>query len=531
MRAAGYFEMRGGVLAIPGAAHLAAALPGRGPRPAPVASRGGARAGGNKRLRVTGPSRQPWGVSPMQSRRIITLDNMLCAASRGESEAVKVDAVLRRKVEDGIASLGYRVTVGDVAGQAGLPLADIQPVLNALASDCLAKLEVSSEGEIVYTFPPDFQAKLRGKVLRLKLEPAVDKAKGAAAYLARVSFGTALIVSVVAVWLAIYAIMNSSSNNQRSRDDRNSYASYYMTRSFFSLSDFIWYWDPYYATRAQERRAAGQEMSFLESIFSFVFGDGDPNATFDDIRWKQMGLYISQKGGVVAAEELAPFLLTSPVDDSTDESYVLPALSRFGGEVEIDDQGQILYRFPSFQVSGAGSSRQRFSPAPPAPLYEQEKKFTSASRGQIFSTVVIGILNVTGVAFLTSLLQDPSVQLSLYQSMSQSSLSLIVQGLPFLQAYGAAFFLVPVVRFFMMLRDNAGIAKRNQVRGEAAQRLKQPDAKLKRKMLSASQAAKVKVIRENDPTSFRTDRDLSPQEDRQRAAEIDRRLAELDQQK
>jgi len=78
----------------------------------------------------------------MQSRRIITLDNMLCAASRGESEAVKVDAVLRRKVEDGIASLGYRVTVGDVAGQAGLPLADIQPVLNALASDCLAKLEV-----------------------------------------------------------------------------------------------------------------------------------------------------------------------------------------------------------------------------------------------------------------------------------------------------------------------------------------------------------------------------------------------------
>lgn len=51
-----------------------------------------------------------------------------------------------------------------------------------------------------------------------------------------------------------------------------------------------------------------------------------------------MGLYISQKGGVVAAEELAPFLLTSPVDDSTDESYVLPALSRFGGEVEIDDQ-------------------------------------------------------------------------------------------------------------------------------------------------------------------------------------------------
>lgn len=191
-----------------------------------------------------------------------------------------------------------------------------------------ACLQVSSEGEIVYTFPPDFQAKLRGKVLRLKLEPAVDKAKvgprlcvlavqaermlsknaasppplkvrpcrsrgcsgGGGIPGPRVVRNCADCVggrrlarnlrhheqqqqqpAVEVGWAGGARATGGTSEHLWSsahvsvpltcpallghpcRDDRNSYASYYMTRSFFSLSDFIWYWDPYYATRAQER--------------------------------------------------------------------------------------------------------------------------------------------------------------------------------------------------------------------------------------------------------------------------------------
>lgn len=36
------------------------------------------------------------------------------------------------------------------------------------------------------------------------------------------------------------------------------------------------------------RQVRGEEMSFLESIFSFVFGDGDPNEGFDSARWSQV---------------------------------------------------------------------------------------------------------------------------------------------------------------------------------------------------------------------------------------------------
>jgi hypothetical protein len=40
-------------------------------------------------------------------------------------------------------------------------------------------------------------------------------------------------------------------------------------------------------------------MNFLEAIFSFVFGDGDPNETFEERRWRALGQHIQvrDKGG------------------------------------------------------------------------------------------------------------------------------------------------------------------------------------------------------------------------------------------
>lgn len=70
--------------------------------------------------------------------------------------------------------------------------------------------------------------------------------------------------------------------------------------------------------------------------------------------WEQVGQYIQHKGGVVTAEQLAPFL-DVPTDnirsDETmvDEGFMVPALVRFGGSPEVDASGNLLYRFPSLQ--------------------------------------------------------------------------------------------------------------------------------------------------------------------------------------
>lgn len=50
---------------------------------------------------------------------------------------------IRNKVCDAIRDLGFRVTVGDIAGRAGVTLEEAEEALKALASDSLGTLEVS----------------------------------------------------------------------------------------------------------------------------------------------------------------------------------------------------------------------------------------------------------------------------------------------------------------------------------------------------------------------------------------------------
>lgn len=37
--------------------------------------------------------------------------------------------------------------------------------------------QVSEEGEVLYVFPKDYRAKLAGKSFRMRIEPAIQKAK------------------------------------------------------------------------------------------------------------------------------------------------------------------------------------------------------------------------------------------------------------------------------------------------------------------------------------------------------------------
>jgi hypothetical protein len=58
---------------------------------------------------------------------------------------------------------------------------------------------------------------------------------------------------------------------------------YYGGRGFVFIdpTDFLLIWDPRYR-RARERSGRGDDnMTFVEAVFSFVFGDGNPNENFE----------------------------------------------------------------------------------------------------------------------------------------------------------------------------------------------------------------------------------------------------------
>lgn len=72
-----------------------------------------------------------------------------------------------------------------------------------------------------------------------------------------------------------------------------------------------------------DEEPADVSMTFMQAVTSWVFGDGDPNTGFEDARWAAAAAYIQAHGGVVAAEEMRPFL------DGADDSSAAGVRSRF----------------------------------------------------------------------------------------------------------------------------------------------------------------------------------------------------------
>lgn len=431
----------------------------------------------------------------------------------GIVETDKLPSDVRKRAMDAVDACGGRVTIGDVASKGGLKLNEAQKALQALAADTNGFLEVSDEGDVLYVFPKDYRSKLAAKSFRIKLEPFVEKAKSAAEYLVRVSFGTALIASIVLVYTTIIALLSSRSDeDNRGRRGGRSYDSGFTF--YLNPADLFWYWDPYYYRRRRIQKE-DDGMNFIESVFSFVFGDGDPNQGIEDERWKLIGQYISSNGGVVTAEELAPYLDLETADNNlVDESYILPVLLRFEGQPEVDEEGNILYRFPSLQrtASSQRSGRKEYVGkrwtdwVGGVEKFFKEKKwqFSKTSNSERAMVIGLGGFNLFGVIILGTMLKNVAVTPSGF-------ITFVSDIFPLLQIYAGSFFAIPLTRWFLIRNKNAKIEKRNLARELRAQALELPDLSLRRKLLSARDMAQRTVIGQ-DRIVYSTDRDLFEQD-------------------
>ncbi|KAJ0809215.1 hypothetical protein HanPI659440_Chr01g0012251 [Helianthus annuus] len=439
-------------------------------------------------------------------------------------ESDKLPAEVRKRTMEAVDKCGRRVTVGDVASKAGIKLTEAQRALQALAADTDGFLEM----KVMFCmfFRKIIVRQLAAKSLRIKTEPYLEKAKSAGEYLIRVSFGTALIASIVIVYTTIIAILSSSSEeDNRGRRRGRSFDSGF---SFYlSPSDLFWYWDPYYYRRRRVRND-NNGMNFIESVFSFVFGDGDPNEGIEEERWKLIGQYIASNGGVVTAEELAPYLDVESAENMDDDSYILPVLLRFDGQPEVDEEGNILYRFPSLQRTAASQRSGRkeyvgrkFSEwVGGVDKFFKENKwdFSKISNAEKAMVGGLGALNLFGVIVLGTMLKNMTVSPSGF-------ISFVSEIFPLLQIYAGSFFAIPLVRWFITQRTNARIEKRNRAREQRARALELPDVTLRRKILNARDMSQRTVIGQ-DRIVYTTERDIFEQDyDTQ---DWDRRFREIE---
>ena len=406
-----------------------------------------------------------------------------------------------------VERLDYRVTVGDVASQAGFNVNMAQQGLLTLASEAGGHLQVAESGEVVYLFPQNFRTVLRQKYLRLQLQEWWNKVWKVLFYLIRISFGIVLMVSIALILLTIVFIMAAASSS-RDNNDRQGSGDIFMPTGWLG-PDFFWFFSPGYYDHPQQRRRRVSryddkpKLSFLESIFSFLFGDGNPNADLEERRWQAIGTVIRNQRGAVVAEQLAPYL-----DDIGEgyrreyEEYMLPVLTRFNGQPEVSPEGDIVYHFPDLQATAAQTR--------PSQLLLIFKNCPGASvrlvSGQIITAIGLGGVNLIGALALGKLLADGTA------AATVGGLVAFVQSIYWLLlGYGSAFLALPLIRYFWIQWRNRKIAARNEARQVYAVQLNQANAKLQSKIAYAQQFAAETVIGTDD-LAYTTERDLLEQD-------------------
>lgn len=419
-------------------------------------------------------------------------------ANTFESLKSPSDSLVKAMVRTGTNML----SVSDGMKISGLSQEDVQRDLMLLSGITQGTIEVDEEGELIYSFPKDFNQILREKNLGTKIKAAKEVLAPPLMYMTRVSFGVMLITSLAILVTAALSVSGGggsssgdrssgrrSSNNDDREDRRGGGGGGGLTIDFSSAPDLLgffryrprygyyYYNDPYISRKRDPER-----VSFFESFFSFVFGDGNPNHNFNERRLQKIAEVIRSKDGVVVAEDLAPYLnppyaplsaiQQAPTDvkpsisraqldlsiaksesSVVDESWALPAVVQFGGVPEVTDNGNIYYRFDQLKQSlsaNAGSGKEEGGEAW---MEEQEIPFSRASPGQQLLAGGLGAANLVGVAWLGGLLRRMT-------TMTRDALALRAL-FPFLLFYALLYVTFPAMRAMDIQKKNEQIRQNN----------------------------------------------------------------------
>jgi len=452
-----------------------------------------------------------------------------------------------RAVED----LGGRVTKADVL-EAGVEAKGLEQELLQLARTTGASMSVNSKGELMFEFPDDLSGALAASSATAKVQQIWGTVAPWLAYAGRVLFGVSLLAIVAVLYSAVVVLLSTSTSERENRDgsrssevSENSFSMWFGSDLFFWLTPrpygyYSYYGGYMYGDMWGLQVEPPPKMSFFESVFSFVFGDGDPNKELrEETRWQLVGETIAQNGGAVVAEQIAPFL--DPPKGEGDggkfdaqralDRAMLPVLLRFRGRPEVGPAGDIVYVFPELQESRAAGElilgevptkelvqrldmmgcrttaveraeivadyrravqdlqrRQGASQVAASEyLPERELKFSEADEGQIAACIAFGGFALLATLFLGSQIATGKALIlaSVYPIMG-----LVTKAFPFLLAYSGAFLGIPLWRWQNLSGANEEIQSRNAWRSEKAQQLKQGNKGLQQRIAAAADFSK-----------------------------------------
>jgi len=261
----------------------------------------------------------------------------------------KVETV-KNKIVGALKKRQFESTVTDLVAATGLPTLQVQETIKAVADEYSGHMKVTDSGEILYYFPAGLHSRLHG--FRPTMKRFLRRLGSTTAKVLSLLFKIWIMVMLIGYFVLFVALLvvavlasiatsvaGGSSDNRRSRSDGlGGFMGFYFTTRVIQLFIELWLYSS--LTRGDGPRR--QRRPLHRSVFSYVFGEGDPNRDWEDTEKKAVIRYLQGNKGAITLEEFMT-LTGLPPDDA--QHRINRYLLEFGGEPSVTQEGTLYYRF------------------------------------------------------------------------------------------------------------------------------------------------------------------------------------------
>jgi uncharacterized RDD family membrane protein YckC len=357
-------------------------------------------------------------------------------------------------VRKALRRLKGRATVGDVAAATGLAANRAETALRELLEMHRGHLEVGERGDLVYSFDP--------RLIRRDAVPFWTRVRERSWSVFKAGFKIWIVAMLVIYFVVFVALMIAALlANNRDGDGGGFGGGERRGGRHVRLPNFwLWYliWSPnwgwgrpYYGDRYGRRQPRRGERAqgppFYKKVFAFVFGPDRPEVK-PERRDREYLRFIRARRGAVSAADLVQ-ATGMPLEEA--ESELARLMAAHDGDVEVTEDGTLVYVFPSLMVSAHGEVRGQDTPVAWRRL-EPKLPLTGNSPGSNAAIVGINTFNLAAAAsapwfiFPRLGIGGPAAEIGLIW-------------IPVI--FSAAFFAVPLLRAPGVWRENARRAARN----------------------------------------------------------------------
>jgi hypothetical protein len=374
------------------------------------------------------------------------------------------------------------LTAADLAASAALPLPRARELLSRAADEFRGRLRVTESSEILYDFPRGFTSRYTSLAARFGRFTGKFMKLGAAflswlfkAWILVMLLGYFALFMLIALAALTLSMAGGSSSNNRSRNNTGGF----LAAHIFDLIIRLWFYseltrsvsDPYGRYREPPRQR-GKPMH--KAVFSFVFGEKDPNTGAEEAEKRALIAYLCANRGLVGLPEYMALTGLGPLEA---EQGILAFCAEFGGYPEATEEGTIVYRFQDILRRSDAGTQSSPASAGPGPL-RRLRVFSSNSKTL---NTWFGIINSVNLLFGGYFLYQ-ALNTGIIRTIEEAQASPLLYGLtytlstnifdnpqPFMLVglgivplvFSVLFWLIPALRYARLGTGNQAIKKRN----------------------------------------------------------------------